>query len=84
VLLKGAFRFARDLTKSLEAQDTPDLLRPYEVEFIKVKSYVNEANEGDVEITGLDLATIENRHVLVLDDLIDSGRSMKALMDRLS
>ncbi|MEE4248851.1 MAG: hypothetical protein V2I33_26035, partial [Kangiellaceae bacterium] len=36
VLLKGAFRFARDLTKALEGLDSPDLLKPYEIEFIKV------------------------------------------------
>ena len=62
----------------------PGLVKPYEVEFIKVKSYTNESNEGNVEITGLDMSLLENKHVLVLDDLCDSGRSLKALMEKLS
>jgi hypoxanthine phosphoribosyltransferase len=78
-LLKGAFRFARDLTKEFDRMENT-LVKPYEVEFVRVKSYVNESS-GDVSITGLDLSVLVGRHVLILDDLVDSGKSMKTLMD---
>ena len=45
---------------------------------------MNESNEGNVEITGLDMNQLENKHVLVLDDLCDSGRSIQAVMEKLS
>ncbi|GAA5483459.1 hypoxanthine phosphoribosyltransferase [Haloferula sargassicola] len=76
VLLKGALVFAADLTRRLP--------RMLEIECINVASY-----HGGMETTGtvnfLDhkLPEVKGRQVLVLDDILDTGLTLKAVVDRL-
>lgn len=57
--------------------------KPYEMEFIKAKSYENDSSSGTVTITGLEGISLQNKHVLVVEDLIDTGRTLKALVSKL-
>lgn len=76
VLLKGAFVFAADLLRRIP--------RPLEIECLNVASY-----HGGTESTGVvkfldhSLPDVKGRHVLVLDDILDTGRTLKAVSDRL-
>lgn len=46
---------------------------PFTFDFIKVKSYKGVSSTGSVQITGGDLAALEGKNVLVVEDIIDTG-----------
>lgn len=71
-LLTGGFMFFSDLAQAT----TIDL----EVDFMRVKSYISKKKQGDIQIIkDLEIA-IKGKHVYVIDDIYDSGRSMEAVM----
>ena len=75
-VLNGAFMFASDLMKQLDF--------PCELCFVRLKSYEGTKSEGKVkEIFGL-IEDIKNRHVVILEDIIDTGHTMHGLMEELS
>ena len=75
-VLNGAFMFASDLVKLLDF--------PCELCFIRLKSYEGTKTEGKVkEIYGL-TEEIENRNVVILEDIIDTGHTMYGLIENLS
>ena len=69
-VLKGAFMFLADLTRHLEMR--------HEVDFMEISSYgAGTVSSGVVRIL-LDLErNIEGRHVLIVEDIIDSGRTLE-------
>ena len=75
-VLNGAFMFASDLVKQLDF--------PCELCFIRLKSYEGTKTDGKVkEIYGL-LENIENRNIVILEDIIDTGHTMCGLIENLS
>lgn len=52
---------------------------PFTFDFIKVKSYKGLNSVGSVQITGGDLAALEGKNVLVVEDIIDTGRELAPL-----
>ena len=68
-VLKGAFIFLSDLTRLLDM--------PHEVDFMAISSYGSgTTSSGAVRIV-LDLKEdIAGRHVLIVEDIIDSGRTL--------
>jgi len=71
-VLNGAFMFASDLLKQVEV--------PSEVTFVKMSSYFGATSSGDVkEILGLQ-SDIKDRHVIVVEDIIDTGLTMNKLL----
>lgn len=75
-VLKGAFIFLADLSRRLAI--------PRTIEFMALSSYgARGAESGAVRVI-LDLRTgIEGRHVLVVEDIVDTGRTLHYLMDLL-
>ena len=71
-VLKGSFVFLADLVRELNM--------PLEVDFITVSSYgKGRASSGEVRLVH-DVATdIEGRHVLVVEDIVDSGLTLREL-----
>lgn len=53
------------------------------IEFIKAKNYENESSSGDITITGLEGISLQSRYVLVVEDLIDTGCTLRALVEKL-
>ncbi|MBR6101702.1 MAG: hypoxanthine phosphoribosyltransferase [Ruminococcus sp.] len=76
-VLKGAFIFLADITKRVTI--------PCEVGFMAAKSYFEgTSSTGNVEIT-YDLAKdISQYHVLIIEDIIDTGRTLKTILAELS
>ena len=76
-ILKGAVFFTADLVRELTV--------PCEIDFMSVSSYGSATHSsGVVRITkDLDVA-IEGRDVLLVEDVIDSGRTLRYLMRNLS
>ncbi len=76
-ILKGAVFFTADLVREMSI--------PCELDFMAVSSYGSATHSsGVVRITkDLDVA-IEGRHVLLVEDVIDSGRTLRYLMRNLA
>ena len=74
-ILNGGFMFFSDLVKQIKI--------PIEIDFIRCKSYLGR-QQGDLVVTK-DLETkIKNKHVYLVDDILDSGNTMKAVSKFLS
>ena len=74
-LLNGAFMFYADLVRNM----TVDV----ECDFIRVKSYIGKKKQGDIQVLK-DLETpIKGKHVYLVDDILDSGNTMNALIELL-
>jgi hypoxanthine phosphoribosyltransferase len=70
-ILKGAFIFLADLTRQLTL--------PHTVDFMALSSYGKSTESGAVRIL-MDLREpIEGRHVLIVEDIVDSGHTLKYL-----
>jgi len=83
-VLKGGYRFFSDLIDKLMALNRSHNKRsvPLNVDFIRLKSYENESSTGEVKVVGGDsLKDLEGRNVLVVEDLIETGRTIQKLMD---
>ncbi len=77
-ILRGGVFFTVDLMKSVDI--------PHMVEFMAISSYGTGVREstGDVRIT-FDLQTnIRGKHVLLVEDIIDSGHTLASVIERLS
>lgn len=75
-ILNGSFMFAADLFKELSIEA--------EICFIKLASYKGTKSTGQV-ITAIGLDTeINNRHVIILEDIIDTGKTMSEFLPQLS
>jgi hypoxanthine phosphoribosyltransferase len=75
-ILKGAVLFLADLMRHLDV--------PCEIDFMAVSSYGSQTDSSGVVRILKDLdAPIEGRHVLVVEDIIDSGLTLQYLMRNL-
>ncbi len=71
-VLKGAFVFTADLVRKLSI--------PCEIEFIRLSSYhKGTESSGDVKAYDLTLPDLSAKNVLIVEDIIDSGRTAKFL-----
>jgi hypoxanthine phosphoribosyltransferase len=79
-ILKGSFVFAADLLRALHAAG----LAP-EVDFLTLSSYrKSRSSSGQVSILrDLDL-DVQHRHVILIDDVLDSGRTLAFAKDLIS
>ena len=75
-VLNGSFMFAADLMKGLSI--------PCEITFIRVASYQGTSSTGTVqEVLGL-TEELQDRHVIIVEDIVDTGHTMRMLLDNLS
>jgi hypoxanthine phosphoribosyltransferase len=76
-VLKGAFVFVSDLARAIDL--------PLTIDFVGLSSY-GEATEssGVVKITSDLTKPIADKHVLVVEDIIDTGLTMRYLLDNLA
>ncbi|MCH8029468.1 MAG: hypoxanthine phosphoribosyltransferase [Candidatus Dadabacteria bacterium] len=69
--LKGAFIFLADLVREIPF--------PVQVEFVRLSSYRNGMEPGDLDVL-LDLTIpVKGRHVLIVEDIIDTGVTSVAI-----
>ncbi len=75
-ILKGAFVFLSDLMRDLDI--------PVQVDFVRLASYGDQMkSSGMIEITKDVESPIEGKDILIVEDIIDSGRTLQFLKDRL-
>ncbi|CAH8855698.1 unnamed protein product [Trichobilharzia szidati] len=84
-VLKGGFKFLADLVDGLERTvRARGIVMPMTVEFIRIKSYVNDASTYEPVITGLENPSeYKDKDILVVEDIVDTGRTMRKLMSHL-
>ena len=76
-VLKGAFVFVSDLARLIDL--------PLSVDFIGLSSYGEETeSSGVVKITSDLTRPIEGKHVLIVEDIVDTGLTMRYLLDNFS
>ena len=75
VVLNGAFMFASELFKRLTI--------PCEISFVKLSSYSGTETTNVVrELIGLD-HSLEGRNVVVVEDIVDTGHTMRYTLEKL-
>lgn len=71
-VLNGAFIFAADLLRHIDVQS--------EISFVKIASYEGMQTIGDIkELIGF-TENLAKRHVVILEDIIDTGMSMQHIL----
>jgi hypoxanthine phosphoribosyltransferase len=77
VILKGAAVFAADLLRSLSI--------PAELEFVRASSYGGgTASSGKVKFAHLVEGPLTGRHLMLVEDIVDSGRTINAIWRELT
>ncbi len=72
-VLKGAFVFTADLIRQMNLS--------CQVEFIKLSSYEGTKGANEIKAYDLTLPSLKDKNILVIEDIIDSGRTAKFLLE---
>ncbi len=72
-ILKGANIFVADLIREIDIE--------LEVDFMTLSSYGSKSVSGDIEFRQDYSADVSGRHVILVDDIIDTGKTMKKLTE---
>ena len=72
-VLTGAYMFAADLTRRLTV--------PCEISFVRYASYSGMSSTGEVRCSLPFPPAVEGRDVLIVEDVVDSGFSMRHMLD---
>lgn len=74
-ILNGSFIFMADLARNVSV--------PCEIAFMSAKSYVSTESTGEIQIN-LDIdKDISRYHVVIAEDIIDTGRTLKKITEML-
>lgn len=75
-LLKGSFIFVSDLVRQIA--------RPLQVDFVVAASYGDSmTSSGTVRLMYDPETELEGKHILLVEDIVDSGRTLDSLMEML-
>jgi hypoxanthine phosphoribosyltransferase len=75
VVLQGAFIFAADLARKLTF--------PVQVEFLRLTSYEGTESTGAAVMTMPLRTPLKGRHLLIVEDIVDTGISLRSLLSEL-
>ncbi|WP_297228040.1 hypoxanthine phosphoribosyltransferase [uncultured Desulfovibrio sp.] len=77
-VLKGAVHFFSDLTRAIRREDL-------EMDFIRISSYgMGTETSRQIRLTKDLECDVRGKHVLVVEDVVDSGHSLRFLLDLLA
>ncbi|XP_072373927.1 hypoxanthine phosphoribosyltransferase 1, like isoform X2 [Scyliorhinus torazame] len=81
-VLKGGYKFFADLLDYIKALNrNQDESLPMTIDFIRLKSYCNDQTVEEVKVIGGDdLCTLAGKNVLIVEDIVETGRTMKKLL----
>ena len=75
-LLSGSFVFTADLVREMDLQ--------VNVEFLKVRSYEGTTSSGKLIVAcDFDFNKLDNKHVLIVDDILDTGLTLDTLCKKI-
>lgn len=74
--LKGSFVFLSDLIRKMDI--------PVEIDFVRLSSYGSgKKTSGEIKLVQEIKTSIRGRHVLVIEDIVDTGLTVRFLLDYL-
>lgn len=81
-VLKGGYQFCSDLMDYIKAFNRhASKSVPMRVDFIRLKSYENDKSTGEIKVIGGDnLQSLKDKNILIVEDIIDTGNTMKKLL----
>jgi len=75
-VLKGALYVAGDLMSEITV--------PCSIEFVQASSYgQNGTTAGALTVQGLENLSLKDRHIILVDDIFDTGKTMTVIKDQL-
>ena len=74
-ILKGSFMFFADIVRLIQV--------PMNIDFLVASSYIRTKTTGDVKIHADVREAIEGKHVVLIEDIVDTGLTMKYLKELL-
>ena len=74
-ILNGCYVFMADLLREINLD--------VEVDFVKIRSYEGDSSTGTIKFRKDISADIDGRHVIIVEDIIDSGFTINFLVKRL-
>lgn len=74
-ILKGSFMFFSDIVREIEV--------PLTLDFILASSYVKSETSGEVKIHYDIREDISDKHVLLIDDIVDTGITLNQIRERI-
>lgn len=74
-VLRGAWMFTADLSRRLSIDHT--------IDFLSVSSYAGNESTGLVRVAKDVDGEIDNRHVLLVEDIVDTGRTLTTILELL-
>ena len=75
-VLNGSFMFLSDLIRTLSIE--------CEISFLQLKSYDGKKSTGSVNIIKDFDVNLKNRHVVIVEDVIETGNTLKFLLNKLN
>lgn len=75
-VLKGSFLFAADLLRALSIGAT--------IDFVQARSYDGTNSTGEVHFLYLPETAIAGKHVLIVEDILDTGRTAAAILEHIA
>ena len=70
-ILKGSYMFLSDLSRALRV--------PHKIDFMSVSSYADTESTGNLKIECDLRHSIKGKHVLIVEDIVDTGRTLSHL-----
>lgn len=75
-VLNGSFMFTSDLVKEINL--------PIDLSFVKYASYEGTESTGKVkQLIGFNKDAVNGKHIIIVEDIVDTGRTMQALIQDL-
>ena len=74
-VLNGSFMFLSDLIRALSIE--------CEISFLQLKSYDGKKSTGSVDIIKDFDVNLKNRHVVIVEDIIETGNTLKFLLNKI-
>jgi len=86
-VLKGGYQYFNDVLQYLKqyCASMGDRAVQFNVDFIRLKSYEDERATDEVKVIGGDdLSSLAGKQVIVVEDIVDTGNTMRKLMNVLA
>lgn len=71
-VLKGSFIFMSDLVREIGI--------PLSIDFVQAQSYISTQSTGHVNVASGPQSELKGRHVLIVEDIVDTGATISRLM----
>ena len=75
-VLNGSFMFLSDLIRALSIE--------CEISFLQLKSYDGKKSKGSVDVIKDFDVSLKNRHVVIVEDIINTGTTLKFLLNKIN